>query len=79
MACALIGSEPVACEGDRDDFQVSTSGITRTPMNKLAWFVVVLVGLVAVSSILASIFGAQAILLAVVSSMVTGAAVCGGS
>jgi hypothetical protein len=48
-------------------------------MNKLAWFVVVLVGLVAVSSILASIFGAQAILLAAVSSMVTGAAVFGAA
>lgn len=48
-------------------------------MNKLAWFVVVLVGLTAVSSILASIFGAQAILLAVVSSIVTGAAVFGAA
>jgi len=48
-------------------------------MNKLAWFVVVLVGLIAVSSILASIAGAQAILLAVVSSVVTGAAVFGAA
>jgi len=48
-------------------------------MNKLAWFVVVLVGLTAVSSILASISGAQAILLAAVSSVVTGAAVFGAA
>jgi hypothetical protein len=48
-------------------------------MNKLAWFVVVLVGLTAVSSILASVFGAQAILLAVISSVVTGAAILGAA
>jgi hypothetical protein len=48
-------------------------------MNKFAWFVVVLVGLTAVSSILASVFGAQAILLAVVSSISTGAAVFGAA
>jgi hypothetical protein len=48
-------------------------------MNKFAWFVVVLVGLTAVSSILASTFGAQAIALAVVSSVITGAAVLGAA
>jgi hypothetical protein len=48
-------------------------------MNKLAWFVVVVVGLVAVSSILAAVLGAQAILLAVISSIVTGAAVFGAA
>jgi hypothetical protein len=48
-------------------------------MNKVAWFVVVLVGLVAVSSILASISGAQAILAAVVSSVVTGGAAFGAA
>ena len=48
-------------------------------MNKFAWFVVVLIGLTAVSSILASIFGAQAVLLAVVSSICTGAAVFGAA
>jgi hypothetical protein len=48
-------------------------------MNKLAWFVVVLVGLTAVSSILASISGAQAILLAVASSIATGGAVFGAA
>jgi hypothetical protein len=48
-------------------------------MNKLAWFVVVLVGLTAVSSILAAVFAAQAILLAVVSSIATGAAVFGAA
>jgi hypothetical protein len=48
-------------------------------MNKVAWFVVVLVGLTAVSSILASILGAQAILLAAVSSIFTGGAVFGAA
>jgi hypothetical protein len=79
MAYVLIGSISVGCEGDRDDSRVSTSGVTGTPMNRVAWFVVVLVGLMAVSSILASIFGAQAIVLAVVSSAFTGAAVFGAS
>jgi hypothetical protein len=75
----MVGSIPVGCEGDRDDFRVSTSGVTGTPMTKLAWFVVALIGLTAVSSILAAIFGAQVILLAVVSSIVTGAAVFGAA
>jgi hypothetical protein len=70
---------PVACEGDRDGFRVNTSSITGTPVNKVAWFVVVLVGLTAVSSILASIFGGQAIVLAVVSTIFTGAAAFGAS
>jgi hypothetical protein len=48
-------------------------------MNKLAWFVVVVAGLIAVSSILAAVFGAQVILLAVVSSIVTGAAFFGAA
>jgi hypothetical protein len=79
MACVLTGSIPVACEGDRDYVRVNTSGSTRTLMNKFAWFVVVLLGLTAVSSIVASISGAQAILLAVISSIVTGAAVFGAA
>jgi hypothetical protein len=41
------------------------------PVNKVAWFVVVLLGLTAVSSILASVLGAQAILLAVVTTVFT--------
>lgn len=40
-------------------------------MNRVAWVVVILGGLTAVSSILASIFGAQAILLAVCSTIFT--------
>jgi hypothetical protein len=43
-------------------------------VNKVAWFFVVLIGLTAVSSILASVLGAQAILLAVVSTIFTGGA-----
>jgi hypothetical protein len=43
-------------------------------VNKVAWFVVVLLGLTAVSSILASVLGAQAILLALVSTIFAGAA-----
>jgi hypothetical protein len=48
-------------------------------VSKVAWFVVVLVGATAVSSILASIFGAQAIVLAVVSTIFTGVAAFGAS
>ncbi len=48
-------------------------------MNKVAWFVVVLIGLTAVSSILAAVLGAQAILLAAASSVCTGAGVFGAA
>jgi hypothetical protein len=79
MAYELVGPIPVDCEGDRDGFRVNTSSIARTPMNRVAWFVVLLLGLTAVSSILSSILGAQAILLAVLSSALTGAAVFGAT
>lgn len=73
MAYILIRSS--CLRGDRDGFRVNTSSITSTSVNKVAWFVAVLVGLTALSSILASIFGAQAIILAVVSTIFTGVAV----
>ena len=43
----------------------------HTPVNRVAWVVVVLGGLIALSSILASVFGAHAILLAVGSTIFT--------
>jgi hypothetical protein len=70
----------VALGGDRNGYRVGTSStsstpsLSRMPVNKVAWFIVVVLGLTAVSSILASVLGAQAILLAVVSTIFTGAA-----
>lgn len=89
-ACASVGSRAVgpslrhndlrthwttvAPGVDRDGYRAGTSSISRLPVNKVAWFIVVLIGLTAVSSILASVLGAQATLLAVVSTIFTGVA-----
>lgn len=73
MGYVLIGSElpgRAGCYGRR----VDTSSVTGMPVRIFAWVLVVLGGLTAVSSILASVFGAQAILLAVGSAIFTGAA-----